>query len=485
MRKLFQKILIFNSILFSILIFNHFANACSCYPLETVDKAFAKTTNVVVLKLESIKQNDGEKINYYFSVKKIFKGELKADEMLNFTVDSNCSWLFNADEIGTEFLFYLQKRPAENEKWIGSVCSRSGRVKSKTNDLSYLENVNKLSDKTRLSGQLNKFIETPGQLESISLIPLAKLKLKVVGNGKNIDLITDENGVYEIYDLPAGKYKITPEKIDGFVFSTEKTNFVEVEIKAKSHTEQDFIYAINNEISGKIVEPNGSPIKEICLDLISKNIGKTLGFRHQTCSDDKGKFEFTSIPVGTYLIVINNNEKNEFDPVLNNFFSPIKTFYYSNAKKKEAATEISVGANYFLKNLILIPPEMPEMITLNGRLIYSDGQPAADEIIQFFKEDDISKTFEELVISDFEAKTDENGRFTIKVLKGEKGFLRGIVYWLVGQYKNCAETENFIKKEGKSIQQLKTSNSDINGTEDLNNIELKFPFPRCEEADKK
>lgn len=485
MRKNFNKFLVFISILFSILIFNHFANACSCVPSQTVDKAFAETPNVVVLKFDSMNQNDGQAVNYYLSVRKVFKGELKVGETLNFTVSSNCSWLFDEDEIGTEFLFYLQERPAENKKWVGSICSRSGRVKSKTNDLSYLENIKKLSDKTRLSGKLNKFIEKPDEFDSISFEPLAKRKIKISGNGKNINLVTDENGFYEIYDLPVGKYRITPEKVDGFVSSTEKTDFVEVEIKAKSHTEQDFLYHINNEISGKIVEPNGKPIKEICLDLILKNTEKRLGFRHQTCTDDKGLFEFTTIPAGTYLIVINNNEKDEYELVANNYFSPIKTFYYPNVKKKEDASEITVGANYFLKNLVIVPPEMPEMVTLSGRLIYSDGKPAADEIIQFFKEDDISKMQKEIVISDFEVKTDENGRFTIKTLKGEKGVLRGILYWLVGRYKSCAETENFIKKEGNSIQQLKTSEFGINGTEDLTNIELKFPFPKCEEADEK
>jgi hypothetical protein len=49
-------------------------------PTETVDKEFAKTPNVAVLKLQSVSQNNGEAANYFLSVEKVFKGELKVNE---------------------------------------------------------------------------------------------------------------------------------------------------------------------------------------------------------------------------------------------------------------------------------------------------------------------------------------------------------------------------------------------------------------------
>jgi len=478
MRNFFQKFLIVSSILLSILIFSDFANACSCFAIETVDKEFAKTPNVVVLKLQSVKQNEGEVANYLLSVQKVFKGELKTNEILTFTAGSNCTWFFSEDEIGTEFLFYLGERPADNEKWIGSRCSRSGWINSKTADLSYLENEQKLRGKTRLSGRIDKMVEMLGEFNSLSFSPLANRKIRITGKAKTVNLVTDENGVYEIYDLPVGKYRITPEKIDGFVFSDENTKYTEVEIKAKTHTEQNFIYQINNGISGRIIDPNGKPLEDVCVDLFFLKTEKTLGISHQSCTDEKGLFEIKAIPTGTYKIVI--NKEDEFDLRRTDRF--FNMFFYPNAKTEAEAAQISIGANFFLKNLILVPPEMAETITVTGRLIFSDGKPAVDETVQFLNAEEILKSSDEIVISDFEARTDKTGRFILKLLKGNAGALSGIFYTTLGKYKNCPELDEILKQKNDKIQQIETAKLEITATENLSGIELKFPFPTCKEA---
>lgn len=478
MRELFQKLLIVCGILVSIFIFTEAAKACSCYPTETVDKEFAKTPNVIILKLQTVKQNDGEAANYFLSVEKVFKGKLKVGEILTFKPDSNCSWSFSEDEIGTEFLFYLGERPADGKKWVGSICSRSGRITSKTNDLSYLENEEKLRGKTRLSGKIDKFIQILDELQNVSFVPLGNRKISINGNGKNINLITDENGFYEIYDLPAGKYRIIPEKVNGFIFSSEKLNYAEVEIKAKSHTEQNFIYHINNEISGKIFDRKGKPLEDICVHLISQKTKRTL-FRQRSCTDKEGNFELMSIPPGTYKMVINQNDEQMF---LNSINPKFNTFYYPNAKTEEEAAEITVGANYFLTNLKLVPPEMLETVILAGRLLYSDGKPAADGKIQFVTDEEISESDINVVISDFEVNTDKNGYFSIEVLMGKAGVLRGIFYSFLGSHKDCPKVDELLKQKGDKIQGLETNRFEIAAAKNINGIELKFPFPKCEEA---
>lgn len=475
MRNFFQPFLIAAGLILSILIFHGAADACSCRPPGAVDKKFAKSPNVAVLKLQSVEQPDGEAANFFLSVEKIFKGDLKIGETLAFKFSSDCSLSFSEDEIGTEFLIYQGARPAEGTAWLTGRCSGSGAVKDKTADLSYLENEKKLRGKTRLSGRLGKWLETDDGPEGTSLVPLVKRKVRISGKGKNIELVTDENGVYETYDLPAGKYKITPEKLDGFSASSENVKYKEVEIKAKSHTEQDFYFHIDNEISGKVVDQNGKPLENACVDLVSLKTEEALGESEQSCTGADGKFEFGSIPVGTYRIVVNLEGKITLE-------QPFDTFYYPNVKNKEQAAAISVEANYFLKNLVLVPPEMAETVTLSGTLFFADARPAADMTIQFLKADEVAASVDQVYVSDFEVKTDKNGIFSLRIPKGQAGVLRGETASSIGEYVNCPAVDEILKAKGDKIQQLKTADLNIDATENLNGIELKFPFPSCKKA---
>lgn len=475
MQKLLPKFLIIGGVLLANFLFSSPVYACSCYTRETVDKELAKRSNVAILKLQSIKQNDNEPRNFFFSVEKVFKGELKLNEVLTFRLTSGCSMYFSEEQVDSEFLFYLGNRPAKDEFWSASTCSRSGPVKNTTNDLRYLENEKKLRGKTRLSGSIAKWVET---LNDSSFIPLADRKIRIVGKSKTAEVTTDETGAYEIYDLPPGKYKIYPGKLDGFSFQKEKSDFEEIEIKAKSQTEQNFFYSMDNTISGKVVDREGNPLKEICVDLYSLKMEKVLGFSHKSCTDEDGEFEISAIPVGTYKIVVNGED------IFNRFSrSPFfETFYYPNVETLEKAAEFLVGENFFLKNLILVPPEVKETITLTGRVIYADGKPAADKTVQFVSSEKISEIDNGIVISDFEVKTNRNGQFTIKTLKGQAGILRASFFTYREENKNCPEIEETLKRKSVTIHQLETSRLEITGTENLTGIELKFSFPYCKEA---
>ena len=474
MLNLFRKILIFAVVLLSVAFFNSAANACSCYRTETVDKEFAKTANVAIVKLQSVKENDNAPRNFFFSVEKVFKGELKPAEVLTFRVFSNCSLFFDEEQVGTEFLFYLGDRPAKDKFWEVSRCSLSGTIEARKNDLRYLENEPKLRGKTRFSGTIFKMVETLEPLRDISFVPLANRKIRVAGKSKTVLLTTDETGAFEVYDLPPGKYKIFPGKLDGFTFQEEKTGFEEVEITAKTQTERDIFYRIDNAISGKVFDRAGKPLEDVCIDLFSVKTETILGAADQACTEANGEFELSSIPAGTYKIVVNDDKARSFNALFD-------TFYYPNAKTLEEAAEISVGANYFLRNLILVPPEMPELVTVAGRLIYADGKPAADETVQFFSGEKITDP-SVVVLSDFTARTDRNGLFTLKIRKGVPGILRGSFFSFPGEFQDCPELERMVKQKGGNFVQLETNRLEISGNENLSDLELKFPFAGCKKA---
>ncbi len=68
-------------------------------------------------------------------------------------------------------------------------------------DLLYLNKLGKMRDKTRISGMI---IFSGGDTPSAE-----GRKIRITGANKTQEVKTDEHGVYEIYDLPAGALQIS------------------------------------------------------------------------------------------------------------------------------------------------------------------------------------------------------------------------------------------------------------------------------------
>lgn len=130
-----------------------------------------------------------------------------------------------------------------------------------------------------------------------------------------------------------------------------------------------------------------------------------------------------------------------------------------------------------------MPPVAPELVTLSGRVIYSDGKPAAEKIVQFLSGAEITDA-SPIVLSDFEARTDQNGQFSLKILKAKAGILSASFFTIPGEYKDCPQLDEITAQSGGSVQQIKTPPIEVSGNENLSAVELKFPFPYCEEKEK-
>lgn len=256
MRKILHRFFTILAIVFVSLLLADVAKACSCITLPLLDN-IKGSENIVLLQLKSVEKfkegerilsDDGIKQSKLF-VKKVFKGKLKVGQELTFNqgVCCICVWGFNEKSIGKEYLFFLDSNSYRDGLWEAYICSGSDSLKFAADDLLYLEKINKVKGKTRLSGMIYK---TKYRWNVEHYEPMAKTRIRLVGNGIDVTLTTDKNGVYEIYDLPVGKYELIPQKILGFAviesdrFIPPHTNIFEVEIKAKSLVEKDIKYLV-------------------------------------------------------------------------------------------------------------------------------------------------------------------------------------------------------------------------------------------------
>lgn len=485
--------------------------ACSCAINGTVDKEFAKSPSVVVLKVSSVEKLVGAEKGYGYGgikattlvVEKVFKGNFKVGDKLILAQGggADCIWTFGERSVGEEYLFYLGSKPLDpkqftgmiastsrgnltvgNNVWVASTCSRSGNVKYRTLDLKYLENISRVKGRSRLSGNISQRIESAienGQTENKNL---RDRDVRISGNGKDITLKTDENGDFELYNLPAGKYSVSVEPLAGYKttpFDWAKIESINVAIKPNQHIEQDFEYYIDNSISGKFFDSNQRPLKDVCLDLYPADGVKAKYFHNFDCTNEDGNFKFSQIPAGRYIIVV--NDKNEISAR-----QPFGTFYYPDKIKQEEAQIITIGAGEHLKGLVIAAPTTAEVITVTGVLLFENGKPAVDESVEFYSFESLAKQKDkDYKTEDSRDSTDKDGQFEIRILKGQKGKLLGSMTTYEGEYENCPKLEILIRAKGPKglgITDIETRAIVVDGVEDLTGVELKFPFPACKKS---
>ena len=463
------------------------AEACSCGPAPTVLDAFNFAEVVVVVSVLSVeKVSDGH--NYVRGVKstttrveQVFKGALKVGDEMIFLQGggANCIWTFNEEDIGQKFLFYLTQSKGST-RWMAGTCGRSDRVDRAADDLLYLNNLNKVRYKTRISGTIS-FSHDEGE-------SLAGVRIRFVGGKRSEEVKSDENGVYEIYDLPAGPYFVEPEVPKGwkvgefwlrYSASVDRKSMagslqrIPIVLDPNKHAGLNIMFEINNLIRGHIYDALGQPMKHVCLNLIPADGSK--GANLADCSESDGSFEINQIPPGGYVIVVNDDGKMTSS-------EPFGTFYYPKVRKREEATVFNIGLGDFVENVDIHPPIELKTITVEGVLLFSDGKPVADELV-FFKP--VKKQTEDEDDEDpneASARTDPKGRFSIRIVQGANGSLFGRIYSYIGKFENCPKLDRLVEQSGYNFMEVKTPPLELRATTNLYEVELKFPFPSCKKA---
>jgi len=456
------------------------AAACSCGIRPNVVQEFAESKTVGVFKLQSVEAKVEGSIGYResFSVERVFKGNIKVGQHLTFLDGVVCDFNFQPEHIGTEYLFYMDDDGSDGI-WHLSFCSRSQRAKFGADDIYYLERQAQLRGKTRISGVL--YQENDSALRDVpsSRDLLDGRTVRILGKGKDIKLKTDKNGVYETYGLPPGKYTIWPERIAGFrpYQVDEKTHTETVELKAKSHAEADFTYQIDSVISGSVIDPDGIPMDDVELELVPLGGEKgddIYSFNKETY--DRGSFKFSEIPAGSYILAVNPRGKVSSA-------MPFGTFYYPGKTSREEAGVITITPGVRMEGLVIKPPGPIDTVTIAGVMLHEDGTPVVDQWVRYFEDKDMDARKERYFEPEAGIKTDGNGKFSLRVLKGQKGVIVGLFIDTWFDYRRnsdptCKKLDALLYTK-KSGENLETQEIFIDASTDQLGHELRFSFPSC------
>lgn len=468
------------------------ARGCSCARSGTVLEQYEWADVVMVLRVEGVeKAGEAEPGGYkgFVSadvvVERVYKGGLKAGERLTFAQGggANCIWTFTEESVGARLLAYV-KRPEDSPLWLLGTCTRSGGVEHRRDDLLYLDNLAKTRGRTRLSGTL-RFFDAPGEQG------VAGRRIRVAGAKKSYEVRTDEQGVYELYDLPAGTYTVEPEAPPGWRASVAWASLVTdsegpgaparprrfpVEVEAGRHAGLDISFEIDNAVAGKIFDRAGRPMNGVCLRLLPAEGEAPDNLYAADCTERGGEFRLEEIPPGRYVIVVNDDGQVTAN-------EPFGAFYYPAAARREDATVFDVGAGVFIENLQIHAPASAETVTVEGRFLFSDGKPVVGEHVSFRSDKEArAGENEDDPRPETSAETDGRGRFSIKLLRGERGQLWGEMMTYEGEFERCPQLDRLVRQSGESVPTIKTPAARIHADTDLYGLELKFPFPGCRKA---
>lgn len=461
--------------------------ACSCVePSPSVGEAYASADAVFIGTVEKAEESEQvQRGDPEFNVtvqianvqiEKVFKGS-KATEAVFRTEYSSCA---SGYEVGARLLFYAYY-DKKNRMWETHACDRGGAIEKDTDladDLMYLQALPASARRTRLSGVLEHFEDYPGK-RFTHVGNIIGAKVKITGANKTYVVYTDKNGVYEIYDLPPGQYAVEPEipvglKISfpmyyGEVADAEKTR--KVVLKAKSSGGVNFLLSSDTSVSGKVYGADGRALPKVCLRLVPKGmaVSELRGWQLD-CTDEQGRYSFDEIAPGEYLIVANEGNKISSD-------EPFPTAYYPGVFDEKSATVLTITSGSKLEDYDIHIPSQEATKVIQGVLLFSDGRPLAGESVEFKAETE-AEGYQGRAI----AKTDAQGRFSLTVLQGMKGSLRGIMFAYQGKYINCPQFEKLVKAQGQVFAEIKTSPVKIDAATDIQDIKLVFPFPYCAKA---
>ena len=443
--------------------------ACSCFGSPSPCGSFASAEAVFVGTVTSVenkfvKLENGE--NYianqtaHVQVDEAFKGA-KATELIFGSWGTSCDPEYKE---GQRWLFYASF-DKEKKVWFIPACGRSTLVDNAADDLLYLRGLPGSARKTRLAGVLKTELYKP----------LMGIKVKLIGERETSEAFTDKNGVYEAYGLPPGKYTIEPEiplnlKLYFAIVAGEpdpgggrRQN--QIILRDKSCAGVSFYFTENTAVNGTVFSVDGRPMRNVCVSLVRKDKPQERTFLFD-CTDEQGHFAIDKVDLGDYWLVANDDGRISSD-------EPFPPIFYPGVVEKDKATVLTFASGDKLEGFdIHIPTQQPTRI-IEGRLLFSDGRPMADQFVEF--QSDTEKAGQE---GEAHTKTDAEGRFSLPVLEGLKGTLRGHMLGVSDEYENCPQLDKLISAHTDIV----TKSMRVVMNKDYRDVELVFAFPYCAKA---
>lgn len=356
---------------------------------------------------------------FKFAVIEAFKG-VKTSE-IDVSVGEIRTSCYHTFDVGDTYLVYAF-RSGERPLFSG-YCSRTSGLSNAASDLHYIRELLRGVREARVYGSVIRretVLEGNDVVERVN--PLEGITILVEGEGKRFEVVTDQNGLFRLDQIPDGKYKARPLLSDGryqtylwafeeFVLGTGKQPALAPSDPRKAVT-TDFYLAWNNELHGRILDAEGNaivgakvamlPHRDLAAFCLAKN--------YRPYFDNK--FRFEGLTPGRYLLSVIISAP---------FQDKTKStcIHYPGSATVEEAEPIEIGINQQLEGKDIRLPPGYVVRQIEGAVEWPDGKRAPrTEVVLAGSKDSV-----DVKTAHNKTSTGENGTFVIL------GFV-GAEYWI-------------------------------------------------------
>lgn len=377
--------------------------ACSCAGNSSVHQAWARAPLVFVGTVDSVDPVPVIREGFGFEESRVtaaeaFKGAKRGQQFLLSQMMNSCSPHL---KLGDTWLFYLA--PAGNEAWRVPACDRSTPVEHAAEDLSFLRGLPDSAKVNRLSGVV-----------TLNGSYLAGVQVTARGTSEIRTATTNADGVYQMSDLPPGDYNLEASlpartrlrfvsRAGGPQPAARAQQKYTVRLGPTDGAGISFHLAEDTRITGRVLDPAGKPMPNVCVHAERAN-GGAPNFQQHDCTNSDGEFVIEELPSGAYLLVANRSGNITAD-------EPFGTVWYPGVAIKAAADTVTVQAGTPMTGVDIRIPVLQPTVIAGGIVQFADGMPAARALVGFVLGEH----------SDSWVRSDADGRFRLPVLQGPTG----------------------------------------------------------------
>jgi hypothetical protein len=388
------------------------ANACSCIGPRTACEAYGTAAAVFVGtavrtgKAEPLKDKSesyGEPVVVKFAVEQSYLG-VDGTEVEVFTGygGGDCGYEF---KVGERYLVYAYR---DRIRLNTGICTRTKPFAKAAEDLAFLGNLSSATAGATIQGQIVLAAAPKNDPLPIS----SDIVVVVEGDKVRQELRVDKFGNYRIGGLPPGKFKVTLKLPKAFTVHQAEQ---EISVADRGCGAVNYYITENGAVSGRVFDSDGEPVPGIWLSLVDPDSDPKTGDVNSARTDNEGRFSFSPVRAGRYLIAVNNRRyPDPNDPGI--AYLPA---FYPGVTDKPQAEVITVGVGEKLADLnIRMPPRRPAGV-IKGLIVKADGSPIPSAALIVM---DITGGVPRILLG---VQVDEQGRFTIKGYIGQVFAVQG------------------------------------------------------------
>jgi hypothetical protein len=355
------------------------ASACSCIGPGSACEAYGTASAVFVGTVVGLREKERPKDVatarreqdagliewgsrfYKFSIEQPYLGMNAAEiEILTGSGGGDCGYEF---KIGQRYLVYANRGKTN---FTTSICSRTKPFDQADEDLAFLGTLSSAAPGATIYGRVMRY-----ELKKEVGVSDPDVFITIEGEEKK-EVRPDKEGNFRVKGLPPGKYKVKVHLPDTLTTYQPENQLT---VADRGCAAQSWYVTDNGEVSGRVIDAEGQPVKRILLSLVKPTDNpRTADNVRLERTDEEGRFKFSAVARGSYLIAVNfNRYPDPSDPT--NAYVPT---FYPGVLDQAQAEVITVALGEKVKDrLIQIALRQPASV-IRGQVVWADGTPVSN-----------------------------------------------------------------------------------------------------------